>query len=104
VTAFLIPNVTIRPLLTFPVLAFEGSGPFLARPIFVLLVQCVLASHRWGWQVFQAPGVEGVFPDKEQAIDYAQDRARFRKGEIRVLNSSGNVERVIPFDDTNRKL
>jgi uncharacterized protein DUF2188 len=60
--------------------------------------------HRWGWKVFESPGVEPVFPQKDQAIDYAQERACFRKGEIRVLDSSGNVERVIPFDDTNRKL
>ncbi len=60
--------------------------------------------HRWGWEVFEAPGVQPVFPDKEQAIDYAQERARFRAGEIRVLDSGGKVERVIPFNDTNRRL
>jgi hypothetical protein len=60
--------------------------------------------HRWGWEVFEAPGVQPVFPEKDQAIDYAQGRACFRAGEIRVLDSSGNVERVIPFDDTKRKL
>ena len=60
--------------------------------------------HRWGWKAFEAPGVEPVFPDKDQAIDYAQNRACFRSGEIRVLHSTGNVERVIPFDDANRKL
>jgi hypothetical protein len=60
--------------------------------------------HRWGWKVFEAPGVEPVFLQKDQAINYAETRACFRSGEIRVLDSSGNVERVIPFDDTNRKL
>jgi uncharacterized protein DUF2188 len=60
--------------------------------------------HRWGWKVFEAPGVEPVFPQKDDAIDYAQGRACFRKGEIRVLDSSGNVERVIPFDETKRRL
>jgi hypothetical protein len=24
--------------------------------------------HRWGWKVFEAPGVEPVFPQKDQAI------------------------------------
>jgi hypothetical protein len=33
--------------------------------------------RRWGWEVFEAPGVQPVFPKKEQAIDYAQERARF---------------------------
>jgi hypothetical protein len=45
-----------------------------------------------------------VFPEKRQAINYARERASFRSGEIRILDSSGNAERVIPFNDTNRKL
>jgi hypothetical protein len=49
-------------------------------------------------------GVQPVFVNQEQAIDYAQQRACFRSGEIRVLDSAGNVERVISFDDTKRKL
>ncbi len=40
--------------------------------------------HRWGWKVFEASGVEPVFGKKDQAIDYAQCRACFRSGEIRV--------------------
>ncbi len=60
--------------------------------------------HRRSWKVFEAPGVEPVFLKKDQAINYAQNRASFRSGEIRILDSSGNVERVIPLDDTNRKL
>jgi hypothetical protein len=31
--------------------------------------------HRWGWRVFEAPGVEPVFVEKRQAIDYAETRA-----------------------------
>jgi len=53
---------------------------------------------------FEAPGVEPVFLKKDQAISYAENRACFRSGEIRILDSRGNVERVIPFDDTNRRL
>ena len=60
--------------------------------------------HRWGWKAFEAPGVEPVFPTKDGAIDYARQRACFRSGEIRILISTGNIERVIPFDDTSRKL
>jgi hypothetical protein len=44
------------------------------------------------------------FPEKDDAIDYAQGRACFRSGEIRILDSSGSVERVIPFDETNRSM
>jgi uncharacterized protein DUF2188 len=60
--------------------------------------------HRWGRKAFEAPGVEPVFPNQDQAIDYAQTRARFSSGEVRIFDSTGNVERVIPFDDATRKL
>ena len=60
--------------------------------------------HVWGWKVFEAPSVEPLFPEKDQAIDYAQNRACFRSGEIRIFDSCDNVECVIRFDDTNRKL
>jgi hypothetical protein len=60
--------------------------------------------HRWGWRVFEAPGVEPVFLEKRQAIDYAETRACFRSGEIRVLDSSGNIERTITFNEADRKL
>jgi hypothetical protein len=60
--------------------------------------------HRWGWKAFESPGVEPVFPKKEQAIEYAQNRACFRSGKIQILDSTGNVEGVIPFDDANRDL
>ncbi len=43
-------------------------------------------------------------PEKRQAISYAEGRACFRSGEIRILDSTGNVERVIRFNDKNRRL
>ena len=49
--------------------------------------------HRWGWKAFEAAGVEPVFPQKDQAIDYAQNRACFRSGQIRGLDSTGKLER-----------
>jgi hypothetical protein len=60
--------------------------------------------HRSGWKCFEAPGVEAVFLNQEDAIDYATGRACFRSGEISILDSSGEVERVIPFSETDRKL
>ena len=56
------------------------------------------------WKVFEAPGVEPVFPNRENAISYAQGRACFRSGEIRILDSSGVVQRTIPFNETDRRL
>jgi hypothetical protein len=38
--------------------------------------------HRLGWKVFEAPGVEPVFAMRQDAMDYAQARARFRTGEF----------------------
>jgi hypothetical protein len=60
--------------------------------------------YRNGWNVFEALGVEPVFLEKRQAINYAENRASFRSGEIRMLDSGGNIERVISFSETVRKL
>jgi hypothetical protein len=49
------------------------------------------------WKVFEAPGVEPIFPDKEKAMLYATERSRSGSGEIRVLNADGTTERVIQF-------
>jgi hypothetical protein len=57
-----------------------------------------------GWKVFEAPGVEPVFPEKAQAINYAQNRASFCSGKIRILDSTGNIELTIPFTEADRKL
>ena len=46
---------------------------------------------RNGWKVFEAPGVEPVFLNQDQAIDYAVGRACFRSGEIRILDGDGAV-------------
>jgi hypothetical protein len=54
---------------------------------------------RWGWKVFESPDVEPVFQEKHQAINYAQERASFRSGETRILDSTGNIERAIPFSE-----
>jgi len=60
--------------------------------------------HRWGWKAFEGPGGEPVFSKKDQAIDYAQNRACFRSGEIRVLDLTGKLERTIAFSEADRKL
>jgi len=52
--------------------------------------------HRNGWKVFEGPGVELVFLKKNQALNYAEGRASFRSGEIRIIDSTGEVERTIP--------
>ena len=59
---------------------------------------------RKGWQVFDSAGVQPVFLSQEQAIDYAKARVCFRSGKIRILDSNGTVERVIPFNEADRNL
>ena len=63
-----------------------------------------ISPYRNGWKVFEAPGVEPVFLEKDQAIRYAQNRACFRAGEIRILDSTGEIERTISFNELDRKL
>lgn len=60
-----------------------------------VLLGCLRSGER------DAPGVGPVFPEKDQAINYAQNRASFRTGEIRILDSPGNVEYglFLYFDD-----
>ena len=54
-----------------------------ANPGVMIVIE--IKPHHWGWKVFEARGVEPVFPEKNNAIDHAQCRACFRSGEIRIL-------------------
>ena len=47
--------------------------------------------HRWGWKVFEAPGVEPVFVEKQQAINYAKFRSHSHNTVVRVFDEAGNV-------------
>ena len=76
--------------------------PQSATPMSVTVIE--IRPFRNGWQVVEAPGVQPVFLKKDYAISYAEARASFRSGEIRVLDSVGNIEQVISFTETNRKL
>ncbi len=50
---------------------------------------------RRGWKVFEAPGVEPVFPEEDQAINYAENRASFRSGEIRLNRNNPPVRHSV---------
>jgi hypothetical protein len=47
------------------------------------------------WKAFEAPSAEPVFPEKDRGINYAHNRASFRSGEIRILDSSSYLECTI---------
>jgi hypothetical protein len=70
----------------------------------VIMTVIEIKPHRWGWKVFEAPGVEPVFPERDQAINYAHGRGSFRSGEIRILDPAGKLERTIAFSEADRKL
>jgi hypothetical protein len=60
--------------------------------------------HRGGWQVFEAPSVQPYFGDRKKAVNYAIERAKMRKGEIRLVDTDGELLEAFPFDDSDRKL
>jgi hypothetical protein len=63
--------------------------------------------YRGGWQCFEGPGVGPFWTGasaKEDAIGYAKARAKFGRGEIRVLDQNGSTEHVIAFNESSRKL
>ena len=54
-----------------------------------------------GWQCYEGPGVQPYWTAdhaKEDAIGYATARARYGRGEIRVLNHDGKVQTIIPLN------
>lgn len=60
-----------------------------------------------GWKAFEGAGVEPVFGGKDPkaaAISYARTRAAYRKGEIRVYNTKGDIAETIAFDELKRRL
>jgi hypothetical protein len=62
---------------------------------------------RGGWQCFEASGVQPYWTGekaKESAISYATARAKFGRGEIRVLKADGLIERIISFGESGNKL
>ena len=76
----------------------------LAVRRFLAMTVIEVKPRKWGWCVFESPGVEPVFLEKDQAIGFAETRARLRIGEIRILDSRGDVERTIHFSEADRKL
>jgi hypothetical protein len=55
--------------------------------------------HFGGWKVFEGNGIEPYFSEREQAIHYAETRTALRRGEIRVLNTHGEIDETITFDE-----
>src|SRR5437879_3598622 len=78
------------------------EGRTIANPVQQSQTIIEIRPYRSGWQCFEGPGVQPYWTGenaKQSAIDYAKARAKFARGEIRVLNPDRSVERTIPFDE-----
>ena len=74
--------------------------PESANPVQHTLTVIEICPFKGGWQCYEGPGVGPYWTGdsaKQSAIDYAKARAKFGRGEIRVLGEDGQVENVIPF-------
>jgi hypothetical protein len=59
-----------------------------------------------GWQVFAEPGTAPFWTGdgaKESAVEYAMEKCQRHRGEIRLVNADGEIEKTIPFDDSREK-
>ena len=77
--------------------------PDSANPMQQSTTVIEIRPFRGGWQCVEAPGVQPYWTGenaKQSAIGYATARAKFGRGEIRVLNADGLIEQVIDFDHT----
>ena len=82
-----------------------GMMPDSANPVQRAQTVIEIRPFRGGWQCYEGPGVQPYWTGdaaKEDAIGYATARAKFGRGEIRVLDNAGEVERVISFDKTEK--
>jgi hypothetical protein len=79
--------------------------PESANPMQQNVTVIEIRPFRGGWQCYEGPGVQPYWTGdtaKEDAIGYATGCAKFGHGEIRVLDSAGQPERVISFDDIEK--
>jgi len=82
-----------------------GIMPELANPVQQPQTIIEIRPFKGGWQGYEGPGVGPYWigeSAKDDAIGYAKARAKFGRGEIRVLNHYGEVECVISLDQTKK--
>jgi hypothetical protein len=81
--------------------------PELTNPVQQPQTIIEIRPFKGGWQCYEGPGVQPYWTGdtaKEDAIGYATARAKFGRGEIRVLDQDGSVETVIPFNEPGSSL
>jgi hypothetical protein len=78
-----------------------GMMPDSANPVQQPQTIIEIRPYRGGWQCYEGPGVQPYWTGehaKEDAIGYATARAKFGRGQIRVLRPDRSVERAIDFN------
>jgi hypothetical protein len=84
-----------------------GMMPDLASGVQHSATIIEIRPYRGGWRCFEAAGVQPFWIGngaKKDAISYAKGRAKYGRGEIRVLNPDGSIECIIPFGESANKL
>jgi hypothetical protein len=82
-----------------------GTMPELANPMQQTQTIIEIRPYQGGWQCYEGPGVQPYWTGehaKADAIGYATARAKFGRGEIRVLNADGSIKDVIRLDESTR--
>ncbi len=59
--------------------------------------------HHGGWKVVESPGVEPYFSEWDKAITHATNRARMRKGGIRIFGHEGPLLETRPIEDPDSR-
>src|SRR6476659_4843514 len=78
-----------------------GMMPDSANPVQQPQTIIEIRPYRGGWQCYEGPGVQPYWTGehaKEDAIGYATARAKFGRGQIRVLRPDRSIERAIDFN------
>jgi hypothetical protein len=82
-----------------------GMTPEAASPVQQPQTIIEIRPFKGGWQCYEGPGVQPYCSGdsaKEDAIGYATARAKFGRGEIRVLNADGSIKDVIRLDGSTK--
>ena len=77
-----------------------GMMPDSANPVQQSRTVIEIRPFKGGWQCYEGQGVGPYWigeSAKDDAIGYAKSRAKFGRGEIRVLNVDGKVQTIIPI-------
>ena len=79
--------------------------PEQATPVQQSFAVIEIRPFKGGWKCYEGPGVGPYWigeSAKDEAIDYAKSRAKFGRGEIRVLNADGSIKDVIRLEASTR--